>query len=52
MIYDYTTVKSIYIVCGKIDMRKGIDGLATLIQDSFEIDPYGVSKFFENLFKF
>ena len=21
-------------------MRKGIDGLATLVQDSFELDPY------------
>lgn len=24
-------------------MRKGIDGLATLIQDTFELDPYGDS---------
>ncbi|MGM0904660.1 MAG: IS66 family insertion sequence element accessory protein TnpB [Bacillota bacterium] len=34
MRYDYTSVKNIYIICGKTDMRKGIDGLATLIQDS------------------
>ncbi|WP_350297291.1 MULTISPECIES: IS66 family insertion sequence element accessory protein TnpB [Heyndrickxia] len=26
-------------------MRKGIDGLTTLIQDSFELDPYGDSIF-------
>ena len=26
-------------------MRKGIDGLATLIQDSFKMDPYGDSIF-------
>jgi len=38
-------VKNIYIICGKTDMRKGIDGLATLIQDSFELDPYGDSIF-------
>ncbi|WP_428839306.1 IS66 family insertion sequence element accessory protein TnpB [Bacillus massilinigeriensis] len=25
-------MKNIYIICGKTDMRKGIDGLATLIQ--------------------
>ncbi|WP_258535512.1 IS66 family insertion sequence element accessory protein TnpB [Bacillus sp. 03113] len=43
--YDYTSVKNIYIICGKTDMRKGIDGLATLIQDSFELDPYGDSIF-------
>jgi len=42
---DYTSVKNIYIICGKTDMRKGIDGLATLIQDSFELDPYGDSIF-------
>ena len=27
-------------------MRKGIEGLATLIQDSFELDPYSDSIFF------
>lgn len=42
---DYTDVQNIYIICGKTDMRKGIDGLATLIQDSFELDPYGDSIF-------
>lgn len=42
---DYTDVKNIYIVCGKTNMRKGIDGLATLVQDNFELDPYGDSIF-------
>ncbi|GKV69413.1 hypothetical protein NCCP2716_19110 [Sporosarcina sp. NCCP-2716] len=42
---DYTQVQNIYIVCGKTDMRKGIDGLAALIQDSFELDPYSASIF-------
>jgi transposase len=45
MRHDYSSVKNIYIICGKTDMRKGIDGLATLIQDSFELDPYGDSIF-------
>jgi len=36
---DYTSVKNIYIICGKTDMRKGIDELPTLIQDSYELDP-------------
>ncbi|MER2049510.1 MAG: IS66 family insertion sequence element accessory protein TnpB, partial [Solibacillus sp.] len=31
---DFTSVQNIYIICGKTDMRKGIDGLATLVQDS------------------
>ena len=42
---DYTSVKNINIIRGKTDMRKGIDGLATLIQDSFELDPYDASIF-------
>ena len=42
---DYTDVKNIYIVCGKTDMRKGIDGLATLVQDNFKLDPDGDSIF-------
>jgi hypothetical protein len=33
-------VENIYIICEKNDMRKGIDGLATLVQDVFELDPY------------
>lgn len=43
---DYTCVENIYIVCGETDMRKGMDGLATLIQDSFELDPYSDSIFY------
>ncbi len=42
---DFTSVQNIYIICGKTDMRKGIDGLATLIQDSFKLDPYSDSIF-------
>lgn len=45
MKHDYTSVQNIYIICGKTDMRKGIDGLATLIQDSFKLDPYSDSIF-------
>ena len=28
----------VYIVCGKTDLRKGIDGLATLVKEQFELD--------------
>ncbi|KOP69379.1 transposase [Lysinibacillus sp. FJAT-14745] len=45
MKHDFTSVQNIYIICGKTDMRKGIDGLATLIQDSFKLDPYSDSIF-------
>ena len=29
-----------YIACGYTDLRKGIDGLATLVQQQFELDPF------------
>ena len=32
MLIDFTRVKNIFIVCGRTDMRKGIDGLASIIQ--------------------
>ncbi len=34
MIVDYTKVDHIYLVCGKTDMRKSIDGLAALYKVS------------------
>ncbi|WP_074018162.1 IS66 family insertion sequence element accessory protein TnpB [Massilibacterium senegalense] len=40
MKHDYTSVKNIYIICGKTERRKGIDCLAKLIQDYFELAPY------------
>ncbi|MBM6936859.1 IS66 family insertion sequence element accessory protein TnpB, partial [Enterococcus cecorum] len=35
----------IYIVCGKTDLRKGIDSLAYLIQSQFDLDPFSKSVF-------
>lgn len=40
MLGDITIAKDIYIACGYTDMRKSIDGLATLVQDRFEMDPF------------
>ncbi|MFQ7401333.1 MAG: IS66 family insertion sequence element accessory protein TnpB, partial [Neglectibacter sp.] len=30
----------VYIACGYTDLRKGIDGLATMVQQQFELDPF------------
>jgi transposase len=30
----------IYLVCGKTDLRKGIDGLAALVLETFDLDVY------------
>lgn len=40
MLVDYTKVSNIYIVCGKTDLRRGIDGLAGIIQNQYQLDVY------------
>lgn len=30
----------VYIVCGKTDMRKGIDTLVYLVKEQYELDPF------------
>ncbi|WP_240404794.1 IS66 family insertion sequence element accessory protein TnpB [Lactobacillus crispatus] len=29
-----------YFVCGRTDMRRGIDGLAAIVKDKFNLDPF------------
>lgn len=31
---------TIYLSCGQVDMRKSINGLAAVVQGSFELDPF------------
>lgn len=40
MLVDYTRIAHIYIVCGKTDLRRGIDGLATIVKDEYQLDVY------------
>ena len=37
--------KPVYLCCGVTDMRKSINGLMTLVQTSFELDPFGDALF-------
>lgn len=32
--------KTVYLCCGRTDMRKSINGLTTLVESSFELDPF------------
>lgn len=41
MLGDISGVSKIYIACGYTDMRKSIDGLASLVQERFRMDPFG-----------
>lgn len=33
-------VEQVYLACGSTDMRKSIDGLAVLVKECFQLDPF------------
>lgn len=37
--------KKVYLACGKTDMRKSINGLAAIVEGSFNLSPFGDSLF-------
>ena len=37
--------KQVYLACGHTDMRKSINGLSILVQNSFALDPFSESIF-------
>lgn len=40
MLNDFCGTSRIYLACGYTDLRRGIDGLASIVQGSFELDPF------------
>ena len=40
MLSEYLQPEKVYIACGYTDLRRGIDGLAGLVQERFRMDPY------------
>lgn len=45
MLSDFRSADKVYIACGYTDIRKGIDGLALLVQTQFQLDPFTNSLF-------
>src|SRR5512143_2312087 len=45
MFGDISKAEQIYIACGYTDMRKSIDGLAAIVQQNFELNPFQNSLF-------
>jgi len=45
MLGDITKAGRIYIACGYTDLRRGIDGLAEIVQTRFKLDPFSNSLF-------
>lgn len=40
MLGDISIAQHVYIACGYTDMRKSIDGLAAMVQQQFQTDPF------------
>lgn len=40
MLYEINCFQEIYIACGKTDLRKGIDGLAAIVKEKFDLSPF------------
>ncbi|BAW85843.1 IS66 family insertion sequence element accessory protein TnpB [Limosilactobacillus fermentum] len=40
MLLDLKRIAQVYLVCGHTDLRRGIDGLAGIVQEQYELDPY------------
>ncbi len=40
MLNDFTGAGKVYIACGYTDLRRGIDGLASMVQQQFQLDPF------------
>ena len=45
MLNDFTGADKVYIACGCTGLRKGIDGLARLVQQQFALDPFANTLF-------
>lgn len=35
-----TNIDRVYLACGRTDLRKSIDGLAIIVKEVFELDPF------------
>lgn len=40
MLNDASGFEKVYIACGRTDLRRGIDGLASIVKYNFKMDPF------------
>ena len=45
MLSDFRGADRVYIACGYTDLRRGIDGLAELVRQQFQLDPFSNTLF-------
>lgn len=43
--FDPSKIQHVYIACGYTDLRRGIDGLVNIVQNSFQLDPFANALF-------
>jgi transposase len=41
LLRDIDSYTAIYIACGETDLRKSVDGLANIVKQDFQLDPFG-----------
>ena len=41
MLKEITSYDGIYLACGTTDLRKAVDGLAIIVKQEFNMDPFG-----------
>jgi transposase len=39
-VFDPSRIQHVYIACGYTDLRRGVDGLVSIIQKGFQLDPF------------
>ena len=39
------SIERVYLACGNTDLRKSIDGLAVLVKEGFQLDPFSLCLF-------
>lgn len=40
MLREFKCADRVYIACGYTDLRRGIDGLASMVKQEFDLDPF------------
>ena len=45
MLNDFNCTCPVYIACGYTDLRRGIDGLAGIVQNQFQMNPFQTALF-------
>ncbi len=40
-----TEIERVYLACGSTDLRRSIDGLAVLVKEGFDLDPFSLCLF-------